>query len=291
LVASAARFPRTYGFSGHRAFLSTASVDTDPAIIVGRRDEPYPFDDPLFSRENDPPRGYLDPNRRKKVIIPFEERPEFVEENTIEVPVTTFTREEKGTIKLNHKVFDAPVRTDIIHRVITWQLARRRAGNASAKDRAQVRYSSKKIRRQKKLGMARLGNRAVPQLRKGGKAHGPHPRSYEYSLPTKVRKLGMRAILTAKLKEGKLVVLEEATFTSHKTKELNSVLEANKWPKSILLFAAKPDNHLFTACNNLHWFTAKLQQQIDVYSISKHDTLVLSKDCINYITQRYRPDS
>ena len=130
-----------------------------------------------------------------------------------------------GDVDLNDAVFGVEVRTDILARVVNWQLAKRRAGSASTKGVSDISGTTAKPFKQKGTGRARQGSSRSPQMRGGAVAFGPKPRDYGYTLPKKVRRLGLKSALSAKQAEGNLVILKDASLKEPKTSELVKRLE------------------------------------------------------------------
>ena len=139
--------------------------------------------------------------------------------------VKTLDAKKAGEIELNADVFGVEVRKDLLHRVITWQLAKRRAPSTHVKGRSDGNRTGAKWGRQKGGGRARHGDRNAPIFVGGGKAHGPVKRDYGFSLPKKVRALGLRTALSAKMAEGKLVILDNLDAKDAKTQAIGAQLE------------------------------------------------------------------
>jgi large subunit ribosomal protein L4 len=129
------------------------------------------------------------------------------------------------SVTLHGAVFDVPIRPDLVHRCVRWQLAKAQAGTHAAKDRSEVSGSGKKPWAQKGTGRARAGSKRSPQFRGGGAVHGPRTRSHAHHLPRKVRRLALKAVLSAKLAEGNLIVVEHAGPGTPKTAALVAALE------------------------------------------------------------------
>ena len=139
----------------------------------------------------------------------------------MQVSVTTLDRQDAGTIELNPAVFGQPLRSDILHQVVRWQLAKRRQGTHKAKTRGEVNKTTRKMYKQKGTGRARHGAASAPQFRAAAAPpFGPKPRDHAIGLPKKVRQLGLKIALSSKLADGKLVVLDQATLDQPKTKNL-----------------------------------------------------------------------
>ena len=138
----------------------------------------------------------------------------------MELKITTLDGEAKGSVSLSDDIFGLEPRQDLIQRCIVWQLAKRRAGTHAVKGRADIWRTGKKMYKQKGTGGARHGSARVPQFRGGGRAFGPVVRSHAFALPKKVRALALRHALSAKAKDGGLIVIESATLETAKTKAL-----------------------------------------------------------------------
>ncbi|GBG85985.1 hypothetical protein CBR_g40797 [Chara braunii] len=204
------------------------------------------------------------------------------------VNVIDFLQQDKGTALLRGDVFDQPIRTDIVHRVVRWQLARRQQGTHSTKGISEVSGTGKKPYAQKGSGRARHGTLRGPQFRGGAVAHGPKPRSHEISLQKKVRRLGLKVALSARLAEGKLLVLDSVEPPSTKTAELERLI-ADMGDIRKVLFVDGTDQvneTLQRASSNLHYVNVLPHQGLNVYSILQHDTLVLSLAAVRQIEER-----
>jgi large subunit ribosomal protein L4 len=130
----------------------------------------------------------------------------------MEVSITTLDQGEAGTIELSADVFGQPVRADILHQVVRWQLAKRLQGTHKSKTRGEIKATTRKMYKQKGTGRARHGAATATQFRGGGKSFGPKPRDHAHSLPKKVRRLGLKVALSSKLADGKLVPLRTTRF-------------------------------------------------------------------------------
>lgn len=143
-------------------------------------------------------------------------------------------------------IFASTVRLDIMHRVVHWYRASLRAGTASSKHRSDVRGSTRKIRKQKGTGRARAGSSRAPHRRGGASCFGPKPRSYYYTLPKGILRLGLRSALSAKFKDGRLTFISTASLAlpSHKTQELNRMVQGMRAKKITILDAGIPPRNL-----------------------------------------------
>ncbi len=136
--------------------------------------------------------------------------------------VTTLDAKKAGTVDLSDEVFGLEPRADLLHRMVRYQLAKRRSGTVSVKDRSEINATTAKMYRQKGTGRARHGSKKAPIFRGGGKAFGPKPRSHAIELPKKVRALALKHALSSKVKTDMLVVLDNCELKEGKTKELKS---------------------------------------------------------------------
>lgn len=192
-----------------------------------------------------------------------------------------------GQVDLVEEIFAREIRADILHRVVTWQLANRRARARAAKERGDVKLTSKKMYRQKGSGSARHGNRAAPQFRKGGKAHGPRARDFDISLNKKIRALGLKVALSAKQAEGKLIVLENLSLPEGKTKVLAEKLGKLGINSGLFIDGDAVDANFKLAAANLPKINALPVIGANVYDILKHDTLVLTKAAVEKLEARF----
>ena len=152
----------------------------------------------------------------------------------MQIEITTLDKTTAGSAELPDEIFAAKPRADIMARVVHWQLAKRRAGTHKTKGMSEVSGTTKKPYRQKGTGNARQGSLRAPQFRGGGVVHGPVPRSHEYSLNKKVRRLGLISALSQKQADGKLVVLDAASGAA-KTGELAKKLKALGWSSVLIV--------------------------------------------------------
>eukprot|EP01018_Ginkgo_biloba_P039083 Gb_04540 [translate_table: standard] len=201
--------------------------------------------------------------------------------------VTNIRNEEIGIAVLAGDVFDVPIRKDIIHRVVRWQLAKRQQGTHSTKTISEVSGTGKKPYPQKGTGRARHGTLRGPQFRHGATMHGPKPRSHAIKLQKKVRRLGLKIALSARAAEGKLMVFDNLELPSHKTKHIVNYVSQLENSKKLLLVDGGPINqNLRLATQNLHYANVLPSIGLNVYSILQHDTLVMTLDAVNRIVER-----
>ncbi len=204
----------------------------------------------------------------------------------MEIAVTTLEQGDAGTIELSPAVFGQAVRSDVLHQVVRWQLAKRRQGTHKAKTRGEVKATTRKMYKQKGTGRARHGAASVPQFRGGGKAFGPTPRDHAIDLPKKVRKLGLKVALSSKLADGKLVVLDRAALPEPKTKQLATRLDRLGWSSVLLIDGPEFDQNFSRAAQNLVGLQLMAVAGANVYDILRRDLLVLTRDAVRELEER-----
>ena len=192
-----------------------------------------------------------------------------------------------GSVELGEDIFGLDPRIDILHRVVRWQRNRAQAGTHKVKTRSETSYSRKKIYRQKGTGGARHGDRNAPIFRKGGIYKGPTPRSHAHDLPKKVRTLGLKHALSAKAKEGALVILDKAT-ASGKTGELAKQVKELGWKRALVIDGAEVNGDFAQAARNIDGLDILPTIGANVYDILKRDTLVLTKAGVEALEARLK---
>ena len=192
-----------------------------------------------------------------------------------------------GSVELGDNIFGLDPRVDILHRVVRWQRNKAQAGTHKVKTRSETSYSKKKIYRQKGTGGARHGDRNAPIFRKGGVYKGPTPRSHGHDLPKKVRTLGLKHALSAKAKEGSLVILDKAT-SSGKTAELAKQVKDLGWKRALVIDGAEVNGEFAQAARNIEGLDILPTIGANVYDILKRDTLVLTKAGVEALEARLK---
>ena len=205
----------------------------------------------------------------------------------MKLDVKTLENKKKGDIELADAVFAIDPREDIVARVVKWQLAKRRAGTHLVKGRSDIARTGKKMFRQKGTGRARAGNGSVSQFRGGGVVHGPVLRGYEHKLPKKVRNLGMKSVLSAKLASGNLIVVDDLK-ASGKTAELKGKLEKLGAINALVVAGESVNDGFGKAASNLPFVDVLPQQGANVYDMLRRDVLVLSRDAASYLEERLK---
>ncbi|MEZ5924405.1 MAG: 50S ribosomal protein L4 [Hyphomicrobiaceae bacterium] len=205
--------------------------------------------------------------------------------------VTTLDAGKAGTVDLKDEIFGLEPREDLIHRMVRYQLAKRRAGTHKAKTRAEVNLTGKKMYKQKGTGGARHADKGAPQFRGGGKAFGPHPRNHAHDMPKRVRALALKHALSAKTKAAELVVLEKAEAAEGKTAGLRSRLEKLGWTSALIIAGNEVDANFARAARNIPNIDVLPAAGINVYDILRRKTLVLTKDAIAALEARFTGDA
>ena len=205
----------------------------------------------------------------------------------MKVKVLNLDGSAAGDVELSDDVFGIAPRTDILHRVVTWQLENRRGIARKARERSDVARTGKKFGRQKGGGTARHGDRKAPVFIGGGKAHGPRVREFNISLNKKVRALGLKMALSAKAQQG-LVVVDSLELKDAKTKALAGQLAKAGFGKKVLVIDGEQVNEGFArASANLVGVNVLPAVGANVYDILKHDTLVLTRAAVEKLEARF----
>ena len=192
-----------------------------------------------------------------------------------------------GSIDLGEDIFGLEPRVDILHRVVRWQRNNAQAGTHKVKTRSETSYSTKKIYRQKGTGGARHGDRNAPIFRKGGIYKGPTPRSHGHDLPKKVRQLGLKHALSAKARDGLLVILDAAT-SDGKTAALAKQVKNLGWKRALIIDGASVDEAFASAARNITGLDILPTAGANVYDILKRDTLVITKAGVEALEARFK---
>lgn len=194
-----------------------------------------------------------------------------------------------GSVDLDDAIFGIDdIRGDILQRVVTWQLAKRRSGNHKIQVRNEVSRTGKKMYKQKGTGGARHGSARVPQFRGGGRAFGPVVRSHATDLPKKVRALALKHALSAKAKDGGLIVIDNAQLEAAKTKALLGHFSGLGLTNALIIDGAELNNGFATAARNIPNIDVLPIQGINVYDILRRQKLVLTKAAVDALEARFK---
>ena len=190
-------------------------------------------------------------------------------------------------IQLNDKVFAVEVNADAMHQVVVALLANKRQGTQSAKTRAEVRGGGIKPWRQKGTGRARQGSIRAVQWVGGGVAFAPKPRSYNYTLPKKVRRLAMKSALTSKVQNGEMIVLDALNMEAPKTKEFVQILKNVNAAKKALVVTAENNTNVIKSAANVEGVATATVNTINVYDILKYDSFIITTDAVKKVEEVY----
>ena len=206
----------------------------------------------------------------------------------MKLTVQSFDEAAKGgDIELNDDVFGLEPRADILHRVVTWQLEKRRATARPTRERSDVARTGKKFGNQKGGGTARHGNRRAPIFIGGGKAHGARLRDFNPSLNKKVRAMGLKMALSSKARDGKLIVMDSLAIAEGKTKALAASFGSWNATRALVIDGDAVDVSFARAAANLHRIDVLPAAGANVYDILKADTLVLTRAAVEMLEARF----
>ena len=205
----------------------------------------------------------------------------------MKVAVKSLENKKVGDIDLSEAVFGLKPRADVLHRMVNWQLAKRRSGNHKTKGISEVSGTGKKPFAQKGSGNARAGSLRNIQHRGGAVMFGPHVRDHAIDMPKNYRKLALRVALSSKQAEGKLIVLDAAKTKSHKTKDMVKTL-TDLGLTSALIIDETLDQNFIRAVSNIPNMDVLPQKGINVYDILRRDVLVLTKDAVAQLEARLK---
>jgi large subunit ribosomal protein L4 len=206
----------------------------------------------------------------------------------MELKVMSFDGKSSGSVELSDAIFGLEPRADIIQRCVVWQLAKRRAGTHKVKNRAEIWRTGKKMYRQKGTGSARHGSARVNLFRGGGRSFGPVVRSHEIGMPKKVRALALKHALSAKAKDGGIIVVDKATVDGGKTKALLANFEKLGLSNALIIDGAAVDAGFAQAARNIPNVDVLPVQGINVYDILRRHKLVLTKAAVEALEARFK---
>ena len=206
----------------------------------------------------------------------------------MDIKVTTLDGNEAGSVTLSDAIFGLEPRSDLIQRCVVWQLAKRQRGTHAVKNRADIWRTGKKMYKQKGTGGARHGSARVNLFRGGGRSFGPTPRSHAIDLPKKVRALALRHALSAKAKDGGIVVLDAATVQDQKTKALRTRFAKLGLDNALIIDGAEVDNNFSIAARNIPNIDVLPIAGINVYDILRRHKLVLTRAAVDALEARFK---
>ncbi len=192
-----------------------------------------------------------------------------------------------GSIEINSDLFEFPIKENLLHTVVTWQLAGRRSGSASTKTRGEVRGGGAKPWKQKHLGRARQGSIRSPQWRKGGVAFGPKPRDWSFKIPKKVRRQALKSALSIKHRDGKILVIKEFNFSEIKTRQIVEFIRKFELDDTLILLNEENENLKFSA-RNVKGVRILRLEGLNVYDLLRFSSLVITEDAIKRLQEVYK---
>lgn len=185
-----------------------------------------------------------------------------------------------GELELNDSVFGIEPNEAVLHAFVKMQLANKRVGTSSTKERGEVRGGGKKPWRQKGTGRARAGSSRNPIWKGGGIVFGPKPRDYSYTLPKKVRRLAMKSALSSKVKDNQIIVVDQLQFEEPKTKQMIKTLESLNAGNRTLVVTAGDNVNVIKSTRNIPGVKPLRVESINVYDILKYETLLITRDAV-----------
>ena len=203
------------------------------------------------------------------------------------VKVLNMSGVETGTMELNDDIFGIEPNQNAVHEVVKNYLANQRQGTQSAKTRSDVRGGGRKPFRQKGTGRHRQGSSTDPSQVGGGVAFAPKPRDYRYSVSKKLRRLAMKSVLSSKVLENEIIVLDTLTFDEPKTKAMIKVLEGVKAAKKALIITGVKDEAVVRSAANIPGVRTALVSTMNVYEIINHTSFIITKEAIEKIEEVY----
>ena len=206
----------------------------------------------------------------------------------MELKITTLDGAAAGTVDLPDFIFGLEPRADILHRCVRWQLAKRQRGTHDVKNRGEINRTGKKMYRQKGTGSARHGPAKVNLFRGGGRSFGPTPRSHAIDLPKKVRALALKHALSAKARDGGIIVLDKATVQDGKTRTLQANFTRLGLTSALIIDGAELDANFALAARNIRNIDVLPVQGINVYDILRRHTLVLTRNALEALEARLK---
>ena len=200
------------------------------------------------------------------------------------VDVFNLNHEVSGQIELSEAIFGVPVKTHVLHEVVVYQLAKRRAGTAKTKGRSEVRGGGKKPWKQKGTGRARAGTSRSPIWRGGGTIHGPHPRDYEMHIPKKVRRLALKMALSQKVLDDEFKVIDQFKLDRIKTKDFVELMDRFELRKTLIVLP-EPDEIIEKSARNIPNVKILRSEGLNVYDLLDYHVVILSRECVGRIEE------
>lgn len=203
------------------------------------------------------------------------------------VNVYNMLGKEVGEIELSEDIFGVKINKHVVYEVVKNQLANKRQGTQSSKTRAEVRGGGRKPWKQKGTGRARAGSIRAPHFTGGGVTFAPKPRDYSYKVPKKVRRLALKSVLTSKVLENEIIVIDDINFDSPKTKDMVNFLANVKANKKALIVMDEKNINVIKSAKNIPNIQTALVNTINVYDILKYDSFIITKEAVRKVEEVY----
>lgn len=190
-------------------------------------------------------------------------------------------------MELSENIFGVEINEHVVYEVVKNQLANKRQGTQSTKTRAEVRGGGRKPWKQKGTGRARAGSTNSPVFVGGGVAFGPKPRSYSYKVPKKVRRLALKSVLTSKVQENEIIIIDHLDFNSPKTKDMVNLLARLNADKKALIVMDEKNVNVIKSSKNIPHVQTALVTTMNVYDILKYNSFIITKDAVTKVEEVY----
>jgi large subunit ribosomal protein L4 len=200
------------------------------------------------------------------------------------VDVFNLDSEVTGQLELSDAIFGVPVKSHVLHEVVIYQLAKRRAGTAKTKGRSEIRGGGKKPWRQKGTGRARAGTSRSPIWRGGGTIHGPQPRDYEMRIPKKVRRLALKMALSQKVLDSEFKVIDQLKLDRIRTRDFVDLLDRFELGKTLVVLP-EPDEMIEKSARNIPNVKVLRSEGLNVYDLLDYHAVILSRECVSRIEE------
>ena len=202
------------------------------------------------------------------------------------VKVRNLKNEEVGDLELSDEVFGAPLNKKLIYEAVKCYLANQRAGTSATKTRGNTSGSGRKLWKQKGTGRARIASLRSPLWKGGGNAHGPQPRDWSYKIPKKMRRGAIRSVLSERLREGGLVIVEDFALQSHKTKDFITTLSGLGLDRRTLIVDSLDNDNLALSSRNLQGVTCVSPNGVNVYDLLTHEQLAMTREAASQLDKQ-----
>jgi large subunit ribosomal protein L4 len=202
------------------------------------------------------------------------------------VKVKNLNNEEVGELELSDSVFGAPLNQPLIYSAVNCYLANQRSGTVGTKTRGDTSGSGKKLWKQKGTGRARIASLRSPLWRGGGNVHGPQPRDWSFRMPKKMKRSAICSVLSERLREGGIVVVEKFELESHKTKEFATALKRLGLSEGVLVIDSPENKYLSISSRNLQKVNLVSPESVNIYELLTHERLALSREAASQLDKR-----